>query len=450
VSTMDTDRTTRTKAEIRELARQFYIWPLLSREEIESDFPLVMEEGEGVRVKDVDGVELLDLMSTGSRASNLGYRNERMAAAIHEQMLRLHYGGAAATQSAITLELAAKLAELAPGSLTATVFTGSGSEANEAALKLARLYHRARGNERKYKVISRWDDFHGSVGAAQEASDWLGVRKPVEPGLPGFSRIPAPNCYRCPFDLEPDSCGLQCAEYLARHIEHEGPELVSAFLIEPVAQANGTQVPPPGYLQRVKEICERYEVLFVADEIITGFGRTGKWFGVQHWDVEPDIMTVAKAITAGYMPLAGTIVNDEIRDAITQFPDVHTFGGHAAASVAALTAIAIYEEEGLVKRAAELGGVLTELLQGFKAIDVVGDVRALGLWAAVDFTGDRATKAPLDPATIRRIVLRARELGVIVSQNGTAIELAPPTIITREDLTWGMGRFEQAIRDVCG
>lgn len=433
-------------ANVQEVMRRCYIWPLFSRKELEVDPPLIVTEGEGVRVRDLESNELIDLMSGGSRGSNLGYGNERIADAVHRQLLKLHYSGPASTPSDVTFELAAKLAELAPGELTATVFTGSGSEANETAIKLARLYHRACGEHRKYKVISRWDDFHGSVGGAQEASDWLGVRKPMEPGLPGFSRIPAPTCHSCPFDLEPSSCGLQCAEYLAKHIEHEGPELVSAFLIEPIGQANGTQIPPPGYLARVKEICERYDVLLIADEIITGFGRTGKWFSVEHWDLQPDIMTLGKAITAAYAPLAATVVSAKIRDAVTQFPDVHTYAGHAASCVAALTAIAIYEEERLIEHAASLGELVQELLQPFTEIEAVGAVRSIGLWGAVDFAGERSTLAVPE---IRRIVRRARELGVIVGQNGSSIEFAPPTLISRGDLTEGMTTFQLAVRDVC-
>jgi adenosylmethionine-8-amino-7-oxononanoate aminotransferase len=438
-----------SRAAIYDKARQLCFWPLLSPEDVDSGFPLLLEEGSGVRVRDVDGNEYVDLTSSLSRSSTLGYGEARMADAMHDQLRRLHYGGSGPLQSAVTIDLAEKLAELAPGNLTSTVFTGSGSAANEVAIKLAKLYARKRGKPRAYKVVSRWNDFHGTSGSAQEASDWLGVRIPAEPGPPGFSRIPAPTCYRCPFGLEFPSCNLRCADFLADHIEHEGPELVSAFLIEPVAQANGVQVPPPGYLQRVREICDRYEVLFIADEIITGFGRTGKWFGVQHWEVEPDIMTLAKAITAGYIPLAATVVKSDIREAVATFPDVHTFAGHATAAVAALTAIAIYESDGLVDGAAELGKVLNASLRRLEDLDVVGEVRTLGLWGAIDFTADPATRAPFPVSTLRKIVMRARELGVIVSQNGTAIEVSPPFVIGAAELADGIARLERAVREIC-
>ena len=436
---------------IQQAARSFYIWPQLTREQIDGDVPQLLASGEGVRVRTVDGTEYLDLMSTVSRASALGYGQERIARAVYEQLTRLHYGGTAASQADVTIELAARIADLAPGRLTASVFVGSGSEANEVAFKLAHFYHHARGvKPRAYKVISRWNDYHGASGSAMAASDWLGVRRPLEPGVPGFSRIPAPNAYANPFGLDTEAWSVACADYLEQQIIHEGPELVSAFILEPIAQADGVQIPPSGYLRRVKEICERYDVVFIADEVITGFGRTGRWFSVDHWDIEPDIMTMAKALTAGYVPLGATIVSDRIRDAVPAFHDIHTYGGHPAAAVAALTAISIYEEQDLVARAATEGAHLLETLRGLEDLDVVADVRGLGLWAAVEFTADPETRAPLPSETLEAIVHRTRELGVLVSRNGRAIEVAPPLVIEREDLDEGITRFAQAVREVCG
>jgi adenosylmethionine-8-amino-7-oxononanoate aminotransferase len=430
-------------------AREFYVWPRVPRTDVEAGFPLIFEEGKGVHLRDVEGNEYIDLMSSSTRASALGYGDERMASAINSQLLTLHYAGTGSVAAVPTVKLAERLAALPPHNLTATVFTGSGSEANEAAIKLAKLYQRARGKPQAYKVVSRWYDYHGSIGGAQEASDWLGVRVPAEPGPPGFSRIPAPTCNQCPFSLEYPSCNLRCADFLADHIEHEGPELVSAFVIEPIPQANGVQIPPPGYLARVREICRRYEVLFIADEVITGFGRTGEWFGIQHWDIEPDIMTVAKAITAGYLPLAATIARADLLDAVEIFPDIHTFGGHPASAVAALTAISIYESDGLVERAKELGDELLAGLRRLSALPVVREVRGLGLWAAVEFAAGPDSPEPVAPELIRAIVLRARSLGVFVCPNAAAIELAPPLIITSDELAEGVSRFERAVREVC-
>jgi len=444
-----------TTPDIRSVAREHYIWPQLPRDEVDAGVPQLLGDGEGVRVRTVEGDEYLDLMSTVSRASSLGYGEERIARAVYEQLRRLHYGGTAHSQADVTIELAERIARLAPGDLTACVFVGSGSEANEVAFKLARFYHHARGTKpRAYKVIARWNDYHGAAGGATAASDWLGVRRPMEPGVPGFSRIPSPISYRCPFGYDHqncnEECGMRCADYLEQHILHEGPELVSAFILEPIAQADGVQIPPAGYLQRVREICAKYDVVFIADEVITGFGRTGEWFSVDHWDVKPDIMTMAKALTAGYIPLGATIATREIRDALDGYPDIHTYGGHPAAAAAALTAIDIYADDGLLARAAQEGAYALDTLRGLEDLDAVGEVRGLGLWAAVDFTADPTTREPLPAETLKAIVKRTRELGVLVSNNGTAIEVAPPLIISREDLDEGLARFTQAVREIVG
>jgi adenosylmethionine-8-amino-7-oxononanoate aminotransferase len=349
----------------------------------------------------------------------------------------------------VTIELAARLAELAPGELSAVAFTGSGSEANEVAFKLARLYHQARGiKPRAHKVIARATEYHGAVGGATSASDWLGVRHPFEPGAPGFSRVTAPTCYRSPFPVEGEELGGLCADLLEREILEQGPELVAAFILEPVMQANGVQIPPPGYMERVREICTRHDVLFIADEVITGFGRTGEWFGVDHWGIEPDVMTMAKAITGGFIPLGATMVTGEIAETLDFIPDIHTYCGHPAAAAAALAAIAIYEDEGLVERAREQGESLLAALRRFEDIEIVGEVRGIGMWAAVDFTSDRATRANPDPEVLKQVVARARELGVLVSRNGTCVEVAPPLVIAQGTLEDGIARFESAVRDV--
>ncbi len=189
-------------------------------------------------------------------------------------------------------------------------------------------------------------------------------------------------------------------------------------------------------------------MLLIADEVITAFGRVGEWFGMQHWDIEADIMTMAKALTAGFIPMGATMASAEVAETLLPFPDVHTYGGHPAAAVAALTAIDIYESEDLIPRAREQGRSMLARLERFREIELVGDVRGMGMWAAVDFTSDRETRAAPDPAALREIVLRAREGGVMVSSNGTCIEIAPPLVISEETLEEGIALFEAAVRDV--
>ena len=213
-------------------------------------------------------------------------------------------------------------------------------------------------------------------------------------------------------------------------------------------QADGVQIPPPEYLPAVREICSRYDVLLIADEVITGFGRTGEWFAVNHWQVEPDMVTMAKALTAGYMPLGAVTVREDIWEALPAFPDVHTFGGHPVAAAAALAAIDVYERERLIDRARDTGAQLLDMLRGLEQHEIVGEVRGLGLWAAVDFTADPGTRAALDWRTVRSVVLRARARGLIVGQNGSAIELAPRLDVPLDELEQGVELLGQAIGEI--
>jgi putrescine aminotransferase len=444
----DSEVTRKMPGSTYETANSNYIWSVFSQEEIDSDFPLIVASGNGAAITDVDGHKYLDLTSGISRASALGYSHEGMVAAVCEQLRRLHHAGSGPLQADTVIRLAARLAELAPGDLECSSFMVSGSEANETAIKIAKLYQRESGKPRAYKVISRWNSYHGSVGGGQQASDWLGVRLPFEPGIPGFTRIPGPARNSCPFGGEEHTCDLRCADYLAYHVEHEGPELVAAVVLEPIGQANGVQIPPRGYLERVREICDEYGIILIADEVITGFGRTGRWFGVEHWNVVPDIMTVGKAITAGYVPLSAVIVRRQVRRVLASLPDVHTYGGHAGGAAAALAAIEIYEKDGLVNRAAEMGGQLLSALKPLTELTSVADVRGLGLWASIEFAvGDSGSQ--IKSSLLRDIVMRTREQGVLVSQNGRSIELAPPFIVSEDELQDGVARFVSAVYEMC-
>jgi putrescine---pyruvate transaminase len=425
-----------------------YIWPLFPKDQLAADGPMILSSGEGSRVTDAKGVTYLDLSSSVSRASVLGYGNEEIAEAVYRQLRKLHYAGQGEFQADVVFRLAAKLAGLTPGGLGSTYFTESGTAANEVAFKLARLYHRAAGRKpRAYKIISRWNGYHGAIGGPMAASDWLGVRRPAEPGALGFSLIPAPTSYRSQLGPGYPLDSSMYVDFLEQQILHEGPELVAAFIAEPVMQGNGVQIPPSDYFPRVREICDHYDVLFIADEVITGFGRTGKWFGIENWGVEPDIMTMAKGITAGYVPLGAAIVRQDIWDALPVFNDVHTYGGHPAAAAAALAMIELYEREGIIERARETGAHMLDSLRRLEHYELVGEVRGLGMWAAVDFTEDKATRAPLPLERVRRMLLAARAHGLIVTQNGSAIELAPRLDIPREEIDEGIAVLEQSIRE---
>jgi adenosylmethionine-8-amino-7-oxononanoate aminotransferase len=390
------------------------------------------------------------MMSTHTRANSLGYANEEVSRAIYDQLLQVHYVGTTANIAPPTVKLASKIASLAPGRLEKVLFVNDGSEAVEAALKLAKQYHLNRGNKpRAYKVISRWNAYHGATMGAIAATDWLGTRNVSEPGMPGYSFVPGPTCYRNPFNMEPEQYADLCVNYLERQIQHEGPEMVSAFIGEPIMQANGVQIPPASYWPRVREICDKYGILLIIDEVICGFGRTGAWFASQHFGVEPDIMTMAKALTAGYIPMGAIIAKANIVDAIPHFRHIHTFSGHATAAAAANAVIAIKERDDLIERSRENGEYFLDALkQTLEPLPIVGEVRGKGMWLAVDLTIDKATKAPFEDDTVHAIVGKAYRSGVIVSAIGTAFEIAPPLIATRGDLDRTVDVLHQAVVDI--
>lgn len=437
-------------SEVQQKAWDHTLFPLVPTVEVRADGPRIWASGEVVRVTDVHGRTYLDMMSAGTRANSLGYGNAEVADAVAEQLRTMHYGGTVTNLSVPAVELMATLAELAPGDLNRVVLTSGGSESVETALKLARQWQHASGNKpRAYKVISRWNAYHGATAGALSVTDWLGVRHPNEPSVPGVSFVPGPMSYRNPFGMEPEAYEEVCATYLEQQIMHEGPELVAAFIAEPIMQAHGVQIASAAHLQRVREICTRHGVLWINDEVITGFGRAGSWFAIEKGGVVPDILTMAKAVTAGYMPLGACMTTDAIADALPVFAHVHTFSGHAASCAAANAVIAIKRREGLIQKSADDGDYFLDgLREMLEPMPIVGQVRGVGMWHAVDFTSDHRTKAPLGREHVKAIAHRVWEKGVIVSAIGDAIEVAPPLITSRADLDHTVRVLADAIREV--
>ena len=412
--------------------------------------PNIYVKGEGVELTDHNGRIYLDMMSSHTRANSLGYGSQEIAKAIYDQLTRLHYVGTVDNFVEPAVRLAAKLAELAPGRLDTVMYVSGGSEAVEAALKLAKQYHIHRGRKpRAHKIISRWNAYHGATMGALSVTDWLGTRHISEPGVPGTSLIPGPTCYRNPLGMSDHEYGDYCADFLEQHIQREGPELVAAFIAEPIMQAHGVQIPPRNYFSRVREICDRYEVLLIIDEVITGFGRTGSWFASEHFGIEPDIMTVAKAMTAGYFPMGATFARKEIVEVMPMFRHVHTFSGHGGGAAAALATIAICERDGVIAKARDNGRYFLERLKEVLADSpIVGDVRGLGMWLAIDFTRDKKTKAPFTDGTVKKVVRRMKDLGVLSSSIGNALEMAPPLITSRAQLDRAVEVTARAVADV--
>lgn len=418
--------------------------------------PWVLDRGEGALVYDTDGREYLDALSGGVFAVLAGYGREEIARAMYEQARQLNYTSPYATTCVVTIELARKLAEVTPGDLWASFFCNSGSEAVEAAFKLARQYHEANGEGRRYKVVSLRRAYHGSTMGALSATGWspgFGVfRRSADPMVPvaGFTNAMPPYCYRCELGLTYPACELVCGTTIEQAILGSDPELVSCVILEPIMGTAGCIVPPPGYLEKVRQICDRYGVLLISDEVVCGFGRTGRWFGVDHADVVPDIMVVAKGLTSGYAPMAAAIARHEIAETIPVFFDVHTYGGHPVSAAAALANIAIIEREGLVENAAEVGAYMLGLLDGLRAHPIVGDVRGLGLLMAVELMRDptRHEDFPPDARVDLQVGAIAHELGLSVRPLGGTILLAPPLIFTRAQAERTVDVLDTAISKV--
>jgi adenosylmethionine-8-amino-7-oxononanoate aminotransferase len=401
--------------------------------------PWLLDRGEGALLHDADGREYLDALSGGVFAVLAGYGREDIARAMYEQAQRLPYTSPYGTTSAVTIELARKLAELTPGDLGASFFCNSGSEAVEAAIKLAHAYHEARGETLRYKVVSLRRAYHGSTVGALSATGWspgFGVfRRSADPAVPaaGFVNAMPPYCYRCELGLTYPGCDLACGKTIEQAIMGSDPELVSCVVLEPVMATAGCIVPPPGYLAKVREICDRYGLLLIADEVVCGFGRTGRWFGVDHFAVVPDIMVVAKGLTSGYAPMAAAIARREIADRIPVFFNVHTYGGHPVSAAAALANIGIIEREHLVENAATVGSYMIGLLEELRGHPIVGDVRGLGLFMAVELVRDAAGRESFAPelGVDNQVAAVAREMGLFVRPFGGTVFLAPPLIFTK-------------------
>ena len=403
--------------------------------------PLIIVTGHGVRVIDTEGRSWIDV-NGGYNSVNLGYGRVEVAEAAYQQMAKISYFPQG-TATAPTIQLAEKLAAITPGSLTRVFPVNGGSEANETALKIVRAYHRRRGETGRYKVISRKGSYHGTTGGVM----WLGSlpamsRDDYEPACPGMVYAPQPNPYHCEMGGEsPSECAILCANAVEELILFHNPDTVAAVIAEPVSVPQGAVVPGDEYWPMLREICDKYGVLLIADEIISGFGRTGKMFAVEHWGVVPDIMTLGKGIISSYLPLAATVVKKEVADYFetedSYLDHVFTTAGHPVASASALKNIQIIEDEGLVKNAAEVGAYFKEQLESLMADHpIVGDVRGLGLLLAVELVSDRKTKAgfPQELGLPAMLSQKFRRHGLIFPVGDSILRIGPPLCITRGEV----------------
>ena len=455
--------TTHSPSEVKSLQESAleHLWVYLREpsDMAEKGDPAIFVSGEGVHVTDALGNTSIDGMS-GLWLKNVGYGRKEIADAAYEQMLNLTYMPLGTTTEP-TIRLAEKISQIAPGDMTRSFFTSGGSEAVETALKLSRAYFKRVGEPNRTKFISRKGSYHGAtMGALALGGSHLYPKLDYEPLMPGVFHVPQPLPYRCELGGEtPEECAELCVNAVEEMIKFQDPETIAAVFAEPISSPMGCAVPGDNYWPRLREICDRYGVLLIADEVITGFGRTGKMFATEHWGVVPDMMTVAKGITSGYIPMGGCITRGEISDAFigsqkASFKHVITFGGHPVAAAAALKNIEIMEEEGMVENAAKQGAYLLDGLNEMKEkYQMIGDVRGLGLFCGLELVADRETKEyfPAEADLANRITQGFAENGLLL-RGGDRMNVAPPLCITSsevDDLVTIMDKvFDQVSKDL--
>lgn len=411
-------------------------------------YPLAVKS-EGIYIYDQDGKRYLD-GSSGALVCNIGHGVSEVVEAMTQQAKTLTFAHGSMFTTYPQKEFAEAIVSMAPGDLSRVYFVSGGSEATETALKMARQYHLERGNVRKHKIIARWMSFHGNTLGALSMTGHVARRRMYDPYLLNFSHIPPAYCYRCPYDLTYPDCGLKCAYTLEDAILMDGPENVSAFITEPlVGSAAAAIYPPPEYFPIVREICDKYDVLFITDEVMCGCGRTGKYFAIDHWGVVPDLVATAKGLGSGYVPLGAVIAGSRIFEAFRtgsgRFEHGHTYQGNPVACATGATVLKFMRDKGLIKKAADSGAYLLQKLEELhRRHPLVGDVRGKGLMLGMEFVQDKETREPFPPKQkIGYLVGSAAfEEGLIVypgagsvdGERGDHILIGPPLTIEPKEI----------------
>lgn len=394
---------------------------------------------------------------------NLGHGRRELGRALSDQASKLAYVHGTQFTSAAVEGMSADLVEVLPKGLDKIYLLSGGSEATETAIKLARQYHLACGRPTRYQVVGRWPSYHGNTIAALSVSGRAALRKPYQPLLMDFPHIPAPYCYRCPVGVSYPECGVQCAQALEDVIKREGADSIAAFIAEPILGASaGAAVPPPEYFPMIRDICDRHDLLLIADEVMTGFGRTGTFFAVEHFGVVPDVMVMGKGLTGGYVPVGAVAVKTEIAEAIRgrfgNFTHGYTFSHHPVVAAACREALAIIRREELVARVRARGSHLFDALRTLERFSFVGDVRGKGLLAGVEFVRDRETRAafPRSRRLVEEIVERAFGRGLILypstgcadGVDGDLVLVAPPFIIDESQIDELVGLLAATLEEI--
>ena len=425
--------------------------------------PQIIVEGEGMRVRDINGREYLDAVSGGVWTVNVGYGRKRIARAVHDQLVKMcYYANTGGTIPGAMF--AKKLVSKMPG-LSRVYYSNSGSEANEKGYKLVRQLAALKNGGRKHKIIYRDRDYHGTTITALSSGGQSQRKDQYGPFTPGFVEIPDCLAYHAKDGDDPDY-GVRAAKELEKAVLREGPDTVGAVILEPITAGGGVIIPPPGYFETIGEICKKYGLLLHIDEVVCGLGRTGKWFGYQHFGVRPDIVTMAKGIASGYAAISATVTTEELfgeflaepEDKMHYFRDISTFGGCTAGPAAALENIRIIEEENLVENAATMGDYLLERLKEMRdKHPMIGEARGKGLFAGLELVADRATRAPVDESVAIRVVGECMKHGVMIGRTNRSFPkynntlcFSPALICTRDDIDEIIAAVDAGLGEVGG
>jgi adenosylmethionine-8-amino-7-oxononanoate aminotransferase len=418
--------------------------------------------GDGIYIYDSDGKAYID-GSGGAAVVSIGHNVSEIREAMLSQADLLAFAHGSQFTTAAAVRLADQIVAMTPPGLQWVYFLSGGSEAVETAVKMARQYQVDRGVPARYKIISRWASYHGNTLGALALGGHTGRRRYYLPLMQHTPHIAPAYCYRCAYKMTPGTCGLECAEELEKAILYEGPDSVSAFMAEPVVgAAAGVLVPPPGYFQRIRQICDRYDILLIVDEVMSGIGRTGRNFGIDHWETKPDIVICAKGLGSGYTPIGCVVATDAIHNAIMQgngsFIHGHTYSQNPLSCAIASAVLEYISRKDLVKRCAVMGHYFLQKLADLKKHRIVGDIRGLGLFAGIELVSDKQTQCPFDPRDKinARIGNRAFERGLICYPGGGGADgvrgdhilLAPPFVIQEEEIDRLVGILDLSIGDI--
>ena len=421
-----------------------YLWhPFTQMKDLlAAEGPIIIKEAEGVTLRDVHGNEYIDGVS--SMWCNIhGHRNRHIDKAVKSQLDKMAHSTLLGLSNVPAVRLAKRLVEITPGGLNKVFYSDNGSTAVEVALKMSFQYRQQTGSPLKQRFIALDYSYHGDTLGAVSAGGIQSFHELYKPLLFDVTFAPAPYCYRCPLHRDSsETCRLACLEKL-EEIMKENSRETTALIMEPLVQgAGGMIVHPPGFLKGVRELCDRYDVLLIADEVMTGFGRTGRMFACEHEDVSPDIMCLSKGINGGYMPLAATLATDRIFEAFLgdsgrTFYHGHTYTGHPLGCAAALASLELFEDEDVLEKLQPKIKLLTECLNGFNELESVGDVRQLGLIAGIELVKDKRTKKmyPPEEEVGQRVILEARKRGAFLRPLDDIIVIMPPLSITTDKLT---------------